>query len=116
MPTDIPAPSIAYGPLAPILIVFLAATLAVLVEAFVPAARRRVVQVVVASLGLLGALAAVIVLAVDHTNRLVVEQAVAVDGPALFLQGTLCVIGLGGIMLLSERNLDASGGEVVTLD
>ncbi len=114
MPTDIPAPSIAYGPLAPILIVFLAATLAVLVEAFVPAARRRVVQVVVASLGLLGALAAVIVLAVDHTNRLVVEQAVAVDGPALFLQGTLCVIGLGGIMLLSERNLDASGGEVVT--
>ena len=114
MPTNIPAPSIAYGPLSPILIVLFAATVAVLVEAFVPAARRRLTQVAVASLGLLGALAAVIVLAVDHTNRLVVEQAVAVDGPALFLQGTLCVLGLGGIMLLSERNLDASGGEVVT--
>ena len=112
MPTNIQAPSIAYGPLAPLLIVFAAATVGVLVEAFVPAARRRTAQVVVAALGLLGALVAVVVLA--GTSRLVVEGAVAVDGPALFLQGTLCVLGLGGILLLSERSLDSSGGEVVS--
>ena len=112
MPTNIQAPSIAYGPLAPLLIVFAAATVGVLVEAFVPAARRRTAQVIVAALGLLGALVAVVVLA--GTSRLVVEGAVAVDGPALFLQGTLCVLGLGGILLLSERSLDSSGGEVVS--
>ena len=112
MPTNIQAPSIAYGPLAPLLIVFAAATVGVLVEAFVPAARRRTAQVVVAALGLLGGLVAVVVLA--GTSRLVAEGAVAVDGPALFLQGTLCVLGLGGILLLSERSLDSSGGEVVS--
>ncbi len=112
MPTNIQAPSIAYGPLAPLLIVFAAATVGVLVEAFVPAARRRTAQVVVAVLGLLGGLVAVVVLA--GTSRLVAEGAVAVDGPALFLQGTLCVLGLGGILLLSERSLDSSGGEVVS--
>ena len=112
MPTTIEAPSIAYGPLAPLLIVFAAATLGVLVEAFVPPARRRTAQMLVAALGLVGGLVAVIVLA--GTSRLVAEGAIAVDGPTLFLQGTLCVLGLGGILLLSEQSLDSSGGEVVS--
>lgn len=114
MPTDIQAPSIAYGPILPLLLVFGAAVLAVLVEAFAPAARRRLIQIVVASTGLLGGLAAVIWLANDSTSRLVGEGAIAVDGPTLFLQGTLCLLGLGGILLLSEQRLDGSGGEVVT--
>ncbi len=113
MPTDIQAPSIAYAALAPILVVLGAAVLGVLVEAFVPAARRRVVQVVVAVLGLLGGLAAVVALAGD-ASRLVVEGAVAVDGPSLFLQGTLCVLGIAGVLLLSEDSLDSSGGDIVS--
>ena len=112
MPNDIPAPSIAYGPLLPILIVLGAAAVGVLVEAFVPAARRRLVQVVVALAGLLGARAAVITLAGER-SRLVVQGAVAVDGPALFLQGTLCVLGVLGVLLLSEDSLDSSGGDIV---
>ncbi|HEU0102192.1 MAG TPA: NADH-quinone oxidoreductase subunit NuoN [Mycobacteriales bacterium] len=112
MPTDILAPSIAYGPLLPILIVLGAAAVGVLVEAFVPASRRRLTQVVVAVVGLLGGLAAVVNLAGDR-SRLVVQDAVAVDGPTLFLQGTLCVLGILGILLLSEDSLDSSGGDIV---
>ncbi len=113
MPTDIQAPSIAYGPLLPILIVLGAATVGVLVEAFVPAPRRRLTQVVVGILGLGFALVAVISLAGDR-SRLVVEGAVAVDGPTLFLQGTLCVLGILGLLLLSEDRLDSSGGDIVS--
>jgi len=113
VPTDIQAPSIAYGPLLPILIVLGAAAVGVLVEAFVPAARRRLVQVVVAVGGLVGGLVAVVRLAGDP-GRLVVEGAVAVDGPSLFLQGTLCVLGVAGVLLLSEDSLDSSGGDIVS--
>ena len=59
MPTDIQAPSIAYIPLLPMLIVFGVAVLGVLVEAFVDAPRRRVVQVSLGVAGLLGSLGAV---------------------------------------------------------
>jgi NADH-quinone oxidoreductase subunit N len=114
MPTDIQAPSIAYLPLLPILIVFGAATVGVLVEAFVPVHLRRVTQIAVAVGGLLAALAAVIGLALDDTSQLVAESAIAIDGPTLFLQGTLAVLGLGSILLLSEQRLDRSGGFVVS--
>ncbi len=112
VPTDIGAPSIDYASLLPILVVLGAAVVGVLVEAFVPAASRRLAQLVVAVAGLLGALAAVVALAGDP-GRLVVEGAIAVDGPALFLQGTLCVLGVAGVLLLSEDSLDSSGGDIV---
>ena len=111
MPTDIPSPEVAYGPIAPMLIVFAAALIAVLVEAFAPRDKRRGVQVAVAAVGLIGALVAVVLLA--GTNELVFNEAIAVDGPTLFLQGTLAVLGLAGVMLLSEKSLDSSGGAVV---
>ncbi len=114
MPTDIQAPSIAYLPLLPMLLVFGAATLGVLVEGFVPSAHRRITQVAVAVVGLAAALGQVIYLASENTSRLVVESAVVIDGPTLFLQGTLCVLGIGSILLLSETRLDASGGHVVS--
>jgi NADH-quinone oxidoreductase subunit N len=111
MPTDIQSPELSYGPILPLLIVFAAAVVGVLVEAFVPARSRRSVQIAVAAVGLLGALASVVSLA--GTNELVFADAIAVDGMTLFLQGTLAVLGLAGVMLLSERSLDASGGAVV---
>jgi len=114
MPTDIQAPSIAYVPLLPMLIVFGAATIGVLVEAFAPAAQRRLWQIAVSVAGLAAALVAVIYLANDGTHRLIAESALAIDGPTLFLQGTLCVLGIGSIFLLAERRLDQSGGEVVS--
>ncbi len=111
MPTDILSPHVSYGPVAPLLIVFGAALVSVLVEAFAPAAARRTAQLGVCAVGLLGALAACVLLA--GTSELVFNGAIAVDGPTLVLQGTLALLGLGGIMLLAERSLDSSGGAVV---
>ena len=113
MPTDIQAPSIAYLPLLPILIVLGAATLGVLVEAFTPWELRRPVQLAVALLGLSSALVAVVWLANDGTSRLVAESALAIDGPTLLIQGLLCVLGIGSVLLLAERRLDSGGSEVV---
>jgi NADH-quinone oxidoreductase subunit N len=111
VPTDIQAPEIAYGALSPMLIVFGAAIVGVLVEAFLTGRSKRTAQLVVAVGGLLGALVAVVLLA--GTEQLVAEAAVAVDGPTLFLQGLLAILGIVGVLLLAERRLDASGGSVV---
>src|SRR3712207_1771336 len=111
MPNEIDVPSIAYGALSPMLIVFGAAIVGVLVEAFAPAARRRPVQIAVSVVGLLGALVAVV--AVAGTFELTAAGAIAVDGPTLFLQGTIAVLGLAGVLLISEQSLDSSGGSVV---
>jgi NADH-quinone oxidoreductase subunit N len=114
VPTDIQAPEILYGPLSPMLIVFAAATIGVLVEALAPAANRRLIQVVVAIAGLVGALVAIGALAWGgNTSTLTAGDAVAVDGPTLFLQGVLAVLGILGVLLLAERGLDGSGGAVV---
>ena len=111
MPTDITSPEIAYAEIAPLLLVFGAALIGVLIEAFAPRGSRRALQIAVSCLGLLGALVATVLLA--GTNELVYNKAIAIDGPALFLQGTLAVLGLVAVLLLSERALDSSGGAVV---
>src|SRR4051812_26291599 len=97
----------------PILIVLGAATLGVLIEAFVRGPQRRMLQIVVALLGLGGALVAVVFLWNDDTHELVAEGAVAVDLPTLFIQGLLLILGMVSVLLLAERGLDASGGSVV---
>lgn len=111
MAEQITAPSIAYGALSPMLIVFGAAVVGVLVESFAPADRRRGLQIVTCAVGLLAALVAVVLLA--GTHQLTIADAIAVDGPTLFLQGTIVVLGLAGILLISEQSLDSSGGSVV---
>lgn len=112
MPTDIQSPDLSYGPIVPLLLVFGAALIGVLIEAFAPASKRRPLQIAVACLGLVGALVSVVSLA--GTSELVFAKAIAVDGVTLFLWGTLAVLGLASILLLSERSLDASGGAVVS--
>jgi NADH-quinone oxidoreductase subunit N len=111
MPADIQSPELVYGPIVPLLIVFGAAVVGVLIEAFAPAAQRRALQIGTAAVALIGALVSVVSLA--GTNTLVFSDAIAVDGVTLFLQGTIAVLGLAGVMLISERSLDASGGAVV---
>ena len=51
---NLPTPSVEYGLLSPMLIVFGAAIAGVLVEAFVPRERRYAVQVVLSLAGLVG--------------------------------------------------------------
>ena len=83
MPTDIQSPEIAYGPIVPLLIVFGAAVIGVLIEAFARRTQRRSLQIAVAALGLLGALAA---------NRLL--------GSLLFEVGPADALTLAAVALL----------------
>ena len=107
----ITAPSISYTGLLPVLIVLGVACVGVLVEAVVPEESRWATQTGLALLGLAGALVAVV--AAAGTSELTAAGAIAVDGPALFLQGTLLVLGMMSMLLLAERSLDVGGGAFV---
>ncbi|NHC44120.1 NADH-quinone oxidoreductase subunit NuoN [Motilibacter aurantiacus] len=107
---SIPAPHIEYGALSPLFVVFGAAVLGVLVEAFAPRAARWGIQVGLSLLGLVGAFVAVVLVASGDdwkgADAVVAEGAVTVDGPALFLQGTVLLLALVAVLLLAERRLD----------
>jgi NADH-quinone oxidoreductase subunit N len=105
------SPSIAYAALTPIIIPAIAATVGVLVDAFVPRAIRWQTQTAVALLGLVGALVAVAVL--GGTHHVTADTAVVIDGPALFIQGTIAVLGIGSVLLVSDRSPGLDGGAFV---
>ncbi|HEY2673883.1 MAG TPA: NADH-quinone oxidoreductase subunit NuoN [Rugosimonospora sp.] len=100
-------PHLDYGALAPMLILFGAAAVGVLFEAFVPRRGRYPVQLV---LGLGSLIAALIVVIVEAgTRELTADAAIAVDGPALFLQGSLAALGIVALLLIAERSLEPGG-------
>ncbi len=108
-------PSIEYGLLSPMLIVFGVAVAGVLIEAFLPRAARYRVQVALALGGLVAAAVAVALVARDlhgAPGKPAVLGAVVLDAPALFLQGTIALIGMLGILLIAERQSanETSGG------
>ncbi|MFD8145821.1 NADH-quinone oxidoreductase subunit NuoN [Streptomyces sp. NPDC059708] len=110
-PADrIPAPHIEYAQLAPTLIVVGAAVLGVLVEAFVPRRSRYYVQVFLAVASLAAAFAAVVGLAAGGYGaakaHVAAMGAIAVDGPALFLQGTILLASVVAVFTFAERRLD----------
>jgi NADH-quinone oxidoreductase subunit N len=107
----VPAPSISYSGLSPILIVLGVACVGVLIEAVLPVYARWAAQLVVAVGGLAGALVAVVLLA--GRNETTAAGAIAIDGAGLFLQGTLLVLGILSVLLLAERSLDVGGGAFV---
>ncbi|WP_016883332.1 MULTISPECIES: NADH-quinone oxidoreductase subunit NuoN [unclassified Rhodococcus (in: high G+C Gram-positive bacteria)] len=111
--TTLRAPDIEYGQLAPMLIVFGVAVAGVLVEAFLPRRGRYSSHLVLALGGLTAAFVAVVMLA--GTRASTVAGAVAVDGPTLFLQGTILLISIPAILLIAERSVD-SGVRVATAE
>jgi NADH-quinone oxidoreductase subunit N len=106
----IPSPKIEYAQLTPVLIVFGAAVVGILFEAFLPRRHRYLAQVALSVLGMAAAFAAVVALAADGYGttkaHIAAMGAVAVDGPALFLQGTILLTGLIGVFTFAERRLD----------
>ncbi|MFC0846813.1 NADH-quinone oxidoreductase subunit NuoN [Streptomyces noboritoensis] len=106
----IPAPHIEYAQLAPTLIVVGAAVVGVLIEAFVPRKSRYYAQVFLSVIALAAAFAAVVALAADGYGttkaHIAAMGAVAVDGPALFLQGTILLASIVAIFTFAERRLD----------
>ncbi|MEN3319112.1 MAG: NADH-quinone oxidoreductase subunit [Mycobacterium sp.] len=106
----LPTPSVEYGLLSPMLIVLGVAVVGVLVEAFLPRQQRYAAQLVLSLGGLVAAFVAVVRLARDlhgGTGRTAVMGAVAVDAPTLFLQATILLVGVLGILLIAERRIAA---------
>ncbi|SCD89479.1 NADH dehydrogenase subunit N [Streptomyces sp. TverLS-915] len=106
----ISTPHIEYAQISPVLVVLGAAILGILVEAFVPRRARRTTQLLLSVLALAGAFAAVVVLAAQGYGttkaHIAAMGALAVDGPALFLQGTILLVGLVAVFTFAEHKLD----------
>ncbi|MDN5853515.1 MAG: NADH-quinone oxidoreductase subunit N, partial [Actinomycetia bacterium] len=112
---DISAPTIEYSVIYPILIVFGAAFVGVLIEAFAPRKVRYVAQLTVTLVGLVAALAGTIHVATgldeakgDLTARgtVAAEGALAIDGPSVFIWGLVLVLGFISLLLFAERRLE----------
>jgi NADH-quinone oxidoreductase subunit N len=100
-------PAIDYAALAPMLILFGVACLGVIVEAVVPRRSRHGVQL---GLSFLAIVAAFVVVIFEHGKRTVtIGGAVAVDGPTLFLQGAILVLGAVSLMLIGEGSIERGG-------
>ena len=108
----IEAPDLSLAALAPLLFVFGAACIGVLVEAFGPRNTRHPIQVAVALVGTLGALVTTVLLA--GTREVTAAGALAVDGAALFLQATIAGLGALSLLLFAERSLDPARSAFVT--
>ncbi|RPA12532.1 NADH-quinone oxidoreductase subunit NuoN [Gordonia sp. OPL2] len=107
----IEAPSVEYGLVSPMLIVFGVAVVAVLVEAFAPRRIRYPIQLVLSVGGLLAAFVALIAVAVAETRnggdgQFAMSGAVVVDRPTLFLQGLLLLVAIISVAFMGERRLE----------
>src|SRR4028119_1925883 len=97
----IEAPDLSLAALAPLLFVFGAACVGVLVEAFGPR-DRHAVQVAIALAGTVGGLVSTLLLAA--TRQITAGGALAVDGAGLFLQATIAGLGALSLPLFAARN------------
>ncbi|WP_106297437.1 NADH-quinone oxidoreductase subunit NuoN [Knoellia remsis] len=93
---------VAYSAVAPMLIVVGTALVGVLVEAFAPRAVRHTVQVGLALAGLVAAFLVLVLVSVDD-QAVTAGGSIVIDGPALFMQGTLLLFGVLGVLTMSER-------------
>ena len=111
VPAVFTSPSISYAAVSPVLAVAAAAVVGVLIDAFAPARLRWRAHVPIALGGLAVALAAVGRLA--GTARVTAAGAVAVDKPALFLEGTVLILAIASVLLVAERSAETGGGAFV---
>ncbi|MER7656972.1 NADH-quinone oxidoreductase subunit NuoN [Streptomyces albidoflavus] len=115
--SKIPSPTIEYAQLAPVMIVIGAAVIGIVVEAFAPRRARYHIQLWLTVVALGAAFASVVALAVGGyatTKQTSVSMgALAVDGPALFLQGVILLSGVLAAFTFAERRLDRAHGKRV---
>lgn len=102
VPAVFEAVKVDYAAIAPMLVVVGGALIGVLVEAVAPRSTRYGAQLVLTLATIAAALVALFVWAVPH-KAVTLGQSLAIDGPALFLQATLLVFGLLGVLAMSER-------------
>ncbi|SDG44694.1 NADH-quinone oxidoreductase subunit N [Sinosporangium album] len=103
---DIAAPTIEYGQLAPMLLVFGAAVLGVLVEAFAPRYLRRSIHIPLTLAALVGSFALVLVqvFVSGVPTSPAAMGAVAVDGPTLFLWGVIAALAFVSVLLINDED------------
>ncbi|MEU3040405.1 NADH-quinone oxidoreductase subunit NuoN [Streptomyces diastaticus] len=115
--SKIPSPTIEYAQLAPVMIVIGAAVIGIVVEAFAPRRARYHLQLWLTVVALGAAFASVVALAVGGyattKQTSVAMGALAVDGPALFLQGVILLSGVLAAFTFAERRLDRANGKRV---
>ncbi|MEV4074713.1 NADH-quinone oxidoreductase subunit NuoN [Nonomuraea fuscirosea] len=101
----IQAPTIEYGTLAPLLVVFGAACIGVLIEAFAPRYLRKSFHVPLTLLSLAGAFALVLVqtLRGQVSTTPSAMGAVAVDGPSLFIWGVILILSFVCVLLINDE-------------
>jgi proton-translocating NADH-quinone oxidoreductase chain N len=111
----ISTPHIEYGQLSPLLLVFGAAIAGVLIEAFAPRHLRRVLHITLTLGSLAGAFVLVIVVAAAGSlfadgspGRVAAVGAVGVDGPTLFIWGTILVLAFISVLLIAESSHEVS--------
>ena len=100
----IEAPTIEYALLAPLLVVFGAAIVGVLVEAFAPRYLRSAIHLPLTLLSLAGAFALAVWQAVKGVpTEPAAMGAIAVDGPALFIWGTILILAFASVLLIKDE-------------
>ncbi|MGO1172912.1 MAG: NADH-quinone oxidoreductase subunit NuoN [Actinomycetaceae bacterium] len=111
--TDFVAPTIAWAPLVPVLVVGGAAVIGVLLEAFLPRSVRRTVQVPFALLAVATGLVAVVWrFAVVHSSgpvEVVTGDAYIEDLPALAIQAVLLLSALVAVLVMADRTETRDG-------
>ncbi|MET8728009.1 NADH-quinone oxidoreductase subunit NuoN [Streptomyces parvus] len=104
------APKIEYTQLMPVLVIVVAAVLGILVEAFVPRRARYHTQLLLTVVAVAASFAAIVGLAAGGYGttkaRIAAMGAIAIDGPTLFLQGTILLVAMVAVFTFAERRLD----------
>ncbi|CAM3697573.1 NADH-quinone oxidoreductase subunit NuoN [Nocardiopsis rhodophaea] len=101
------APKIDYWQLSPMLVIFAAGVIGVLVEALAPKERRRPIQLSLTMASVLGAFVLAVLLIgqipAGEAGTTVALGSVAVDRVSLFLQGTILVLAFISLLLIAEN-------------
>ncbi|OQO91259.1 NADH-quinone oxidoreductase subunit NuoN [Saccharomonospora piscinae] len=110
----IEAPAIDYAAVMPLLIVLGVACLGVLLEAFLSPERRWTAQVTLSLLAVVGAGLALALYVPDAPERgtTTLSGTLAIDGPALFLWGTLLALAVAALLLIADRTVEQGGAFV----
>ncbi|GAA0961604.1 NADH-quinone oxidoreductase subunit NuoN [Actinocorallia libanotica] len=113
---SIPAPHVEYDLVAPLLLVFGTAVLGVLVEAVFGRKWRPRIQVPLAFAGLGAAFVWTVILAINSDpHQVAAEGALGIDGPTLFIQGTILVLAMLSMLLIADRRQDAFAAQAAAL-
>ncbi|MDO5671375.1 MAG: NADH-quinone oxidoreductase subunit NuoN [Actinomycetaceae bacterium] len=116
VPAAFTAPVVQWLALSPLLVVFGAAVLGIILEAFLPAGARRPAQILVSLAALLGTLVALILRwqatgagGAQAKATYLVQGELAEDPNTLALQGILVIIGILVILVVADRSNPVDG-------